>query len=40
MPVFIEFGEMEEVLVNGPDEGGCDGDCGPGGSPCDGDCDG
>lgn len=35
--MFIEF---EEILAQDPDDDGCDGDCGPGGSPCDGDCDG
>jgi len=33
-------GEFEELLARGPDNDGCDGNDGPGGSPCDGDCDG
>lgn len=32
MPFIVE-------MMSGGVDGGCDGDCGPGGSYCDGDCD-
>lgn len=37
----FEFDPCSPPVEFVPDvDGGCDGDCGPGGSPCDGDCAG